>query len=94
MDPLTARFQAKPEVVFTRLDESQAALLHLETKRYYSLNETASRLWELLAEPQDLATLCEVLQKEFDTSVNELQASVRRFLEELWSEDLVTVLTE
>jgi hypothetical protein len=36
-----------PNVVFTRLGENDGVLLHLNTKRYYSLNGTGSRLWEL-----------------------------------------------
>jgi hypothetical protein len=43
------RFHCHPSVVFTRLNDTEAVLLHLETKRYYSLNETGARLWELLA---------------------------------------------
>ena len=35
-----------PSVVFTRLDAAEAILLHLGTKRYYSLNETGARVDE------------------------------------------------
>ena len=39
---------AHTSLVFTRLDATEAVLLHLGTKRYYTLNETGARIWELL----------------------------------------------
>ena len=34
-----------PEVVDTELDKQETVLLHLGTKKYFSLNPTASLIW-------------------------------------------------
>jgi len=76
-------------VVFTRFDDVGAALLNLETKRYYSLNETALRIWELMAAGADLAAIAEAVQREYEIELAAAEARVERFLEELAREGLV-----
>jgi hypothetical protein len=78
-----------PSVVFTRLDAAEAVLLHLGTKRYYSVNETGARLWELLQEGRPLATMAEVLQAEYTVDSAPAMAAVLTFVEELYQEGLV-----
>jgi len=78
-----------PEVVFTVLDDGEAVLLNLTNKRYYSLNPTGTRIWQLLAEgcsPEEIATrLCE----EYDTTLAQAQAAVEELLSHLTAEHLI-----
>ena len=77
-----------PDVVYTRFDDTSAALLNLKTKRYYTLNETGARIWELLEERQDLTSILDVLRTEFE--VDDARSCVEGFLEDLRGEELVT----
>ncbi len=72
---------AHPDVVFTRFDESSAALLNLRTKRYYSLNETAARVWELLAEGRDHAAVAATLVAEFQVELDQAESCVSDLLD-------------
>ena len=84
------QFTPHPSVVYTKLDDSQAVLLHLETKRYYSLNETGLFIWELLqngtTNPDDMST---ALQGEYEVEEGESLAYVLEFLGELHQEGLL-----
>ncbi len=83
------QFRCHPSVVFTRLSENEAVLLHLDTKRYYSLNETGARLWELLQDGRVPDTLCEKILEEYDIDDNKARGFIREFLDELRREGLV-----
>jgi hypothetical protein len=78
-----------PSVVFTRLDAAEAVLLHLGTKRYYSMNETGARVWELVQEGRPLAGMAEALQAEYTVDSASAMAAVLAFVEELSREGLV-----
>ncbi len=83
------QFRPHPSVVFTKLDDSEAALLHLETKRYYSLNETGIRIWDLLQETTSPNDVSLALQKEYDVGQEQAIVYILEFLEELRQEGLV-----
>ena len=78
-----------PDVVFTRFDETSAALLHLRTKRYYTLNETAARVWELLGEGRDRTEIATIVGAEFDVGLDEATSCVEDVLTDFASEGLV-----
>lgn len=70
--------------------EGEAVLLHLGTRRYFRLNETAAAVWALLeegvGEPEALAArLCDRFEVERDLAGSE----VARLLEELEARGLV-----
>ncbi len=77
-----------PSVVFTELDETESALLHLDTKFYYSLNQTGSRVWQLLAGGLDRTAVGEALSREFEVSPEDAGRYVADFLDELVREGL------
>lgn len=78
-----------PDVVFTRFDETSAALLHLKTKRYYTLNETGARIWELLAAGKGPDEIARALTEEYEIDMDGAHACVAEWMQELHSEKLV-----
>ena len=82
-------FRHHPKVVFTRLDASQAALLHLDTKRYYSVNETGALIWSMLESEPSAEAIAAEIAKEYDIGQREALPYVLEFLEELNEEGLV-----
>lgn len=82
-------YQPSSDVVATQLNEDESVLLSLKTQRYYSLNETGSRVWELLSEGKGLDEITEAITREWATNHDEALAYVESFLEALSEEGLV-----
>jgi hypothetical protein len=78
-----------PNVVFTRLGESEGVLLHLHTKRYYSVNETGARLWEVLQEWSQPRQIAEALMDEYVVEAPQALAAVVTFVDRLYQAGLV-----
>jgi coenzyme PQQ synthesis protein D (PqqD) len=82
-----------PSVVFTRLDATEAVLLHLGTKRYYSLHETGALVWELVQEGRPLTGIAEALQAEYTVESAPAMTAVLAFVDVLLHEGLVQTQT-
>jgi hypothetical protein len=78
-------------VVFTRFDEVSGALLHLGSKRYYTLNETGCRVWEMIQETNDLDSVAASLHAEFEVELTEAMAFLLSFVNKLRAEGLVAL---
>ena len=76
------RYRAIPETLVATLSDG-AVLLNLQTKRYFSLNETGTRIWELVQETREEAEIAAVLIREYVVEEAVARAEVRRILEEL-----------
>ncbi|WP_337846585.1 HPr-rel-A system PqqD family peptide chaperone [Sphingomonas sp.] len=65
--------------------------LEVVSGKCYGFNPTASRILNLLAQPQTLAALCARLTEEFDVDPETCRADVRRLLDDLARDGLVTL---
>jgi hypothetical protein len=85
------RFRAKEDVVFTDLDDGSAVLLHLQTKYYFSLNETGSFLWKLLERENGTteAELIEELCSAFDVERGKARSDIGDFIKDLKEQGLI-----
>ncbi len=88
------RISLNPHVVFTRLDDEAGVLLHLVTKRYYTLNGTGLRIWELLEQGSPREDVARTLQEEFELGGEAASGAVSRFVAELESEGLLSAAAE
>lgn len=87
-------YRPSADVVSTQLDEEESVLLSLETQQYYSLNETGSRVWELLSDGQDVDAIATAITEEWEVTYDEALDYVESFLEELSEEGLVESVGE
>ncbi|MGE0469392.1 MAG: PqqD family protein [Nitrospira sp.] len=78
-----------PSLVFTQLDDTEAVLLHLDTKRYYTLNETGTRIWELLQQSRSAQEIALALQDNYALTDEEALPLLLAFVDELLQEGLV-----
>jgi hypothetical protein len=78
-----------PSLVFTRLDDSESVLLHLDTKRYYTLNETGAHIWELLQHGRCAQDIARALQDDYAITDEEATRVLLAFVDELQQEGLV-----
>ncbi|MER3448069.1 MAG: hypothetical protein C4291_15145 [Candidatus Dadabacteria bacterium] len=81
-------YQKNPSVVCTELDDG-AVLLNLDSKYYYSLNETGLRIWQIMGEVQDPLEIAKRLASEYEIDTERAKASVVELLEELEKERLI-----
>jgi len=64
-------------------------LLHIRTDRFYELNHTAARFWELLSAGHDLAAIQAQMLREFDVDGAQLADEIAHLLSLMRNEDLV-----
>ncbi len=79
------------DAVFTRLGDDSATILNLSTKRYYSLNETGIRIWELIEESGRPERVAAALEEEFDIDGDTVRRKVDDFVGELAAEGLLRI---
>jgi hypothetical protein len=64
-------------------------LMRLDTGRYYGMRATAGRIWELLAEPRRVGSICDALLAEYAVERDRCEHEVLAFLTELIREELI-----
>jgi hypothetical protein len=67
----------------------ETIMMSVRNGRYYGLNGTGTRIWCLLEQPRTLASLCEVLQADYDVERETCEREVLLLLEALVHEGLV-----
>jgi hypothetical protein len=92
MITLDQEIQIHPDVVDTELDEG-VVLLQLESKTYYSLNLTGTRIWQDLKQGQPLREISRRLQSEFEVDAATADRSVFALVNELYQQQLVKILS-
>jgi Coenzyme PQQ synthesis protein D (PqqD) len=80
--------QPHPDVLAQNMGE-ETLLLHLRTERFYELNHTAARFWELLSAGHDLAVIQAQMLREFDVDEAHLADEIASLLTLMSNEDLV-----
>jgi len=88
----TAPHGVKPNsnVLHKRLGD-ETVLFHLETDRFYELNGTAARFWELLHAGCGDAEIREQMLKEFEVDPDQFAGEADTLLAFLTKEDLVVI---
>lgn len=85
-------YRPNPNVVATTLEDAESVLLDLETRRYYTLNETGTRIWQLLSEGRPVSDIAVVLTSEFEVSENDARDHARALIDELVEDGLIDKL--
>ena len=74
---MPGRWRRDAELPFQQLDE-ETIVVDPRSREVHLLNETAARIWELLAAPRSLDELVATLGDEYDADEDELRAAVAR----------------
>jgi len=82
------RYRAITEALVATLSDG-AVLLNLQTKRYFSLNETGTRIWEMVQQTADEEAIVATLLSEYDVNESMARSEVRRILDELIEAQLI-----
>ena len=87
----TKRFKQHHQAVCTELD-GEVALFQSDTCDYLVLNETGSAIWNALDSRPTLAEICRQLQQEYAVTEDECAVSVKAWLDDAISKQVVTVI--
>lgn len=82
------RYRITPDALSASLDDG-AVLLNLHTKRYYTLNETGTRIWALLEQRVASDEIVAALVREYEVSEDEAQRALQALLDDLCAEHLL-----
>ena len=82
------RYRAIAEALVATLSDG-AVLLNLQTKRYFSLNETGTRIWEMVQQTADEDSIVATLLTEYDVEEPMARSEVKRILDELIEAQLI-----
>lgn len=86
---LSVVWHKNPDVI-ERMIEGEAVLLDLKSGVYYSLNETGTIVWCLLAGQVSTGELVQSIAEKYESGVEQIENAVMELMLELESQKLVS----
>ncbi|MGE5446085.1 MAG: PqqD family protein [Ignavibacteriales bacterium] len=86
-------YKKNPYVVCTELDAC-AVLLDLDTKYFYTLNETGLRIWQMMEKFYNPVEISKILANEYVVTTKRAETRAFRLIEELEKEGLIIPIKE
>ena len=83
-----AAWRRDPDLPHQRLDED-TVVVDPRRREVHLLNETASRVWELLASPRSIDELVSLLVEEYEAPFDEVHASTVELVHDLESKGIL-----
>lgn len=80
-----------PAHVLVRFLDKESVLLNLETERYFGLDETGTRMWQLVTTSPSISAAYSELQNEFDVESEVLRLHLTELLGRLVDNGLLQV---
>ena len=84
------RAEVLPHVLVRFLDK-ESVLLNLETERYFGLDETGTRMWQVVTAAPNIDAAYQELQNEFDVESNLLRLHFAELLGRLVDNGLLQI---
>ena len=81
-------YKAAGHVAWRRVDD-EVVVLDLDSSAYYSLNDTGSRMWELLAAGHPLDNVVSLVSDEYGHAVADVSRDADALLKDLLREKLL-----
>jgi hypothetical protein len=85
---IKSRFTPKNSIVFTDI-ENEGVILNLKNNSFYSLNETATRIWKLLRGRKTVRQIVEEFMQEYECEKNKALQSIKRQIQEFLASNLI-----
>jgi hypothetical protein len=82
------RYQRCPDTLAAEVN-GEVVALNVERGQCYGLNEVASRIWDMLAEPRTIDQLRDALTENYEVDAETCESEVKRLIGELQAEGLV-----
>jgi hypothetical protein len=82
------RYRPTPDALFATLCDG-AVVLDIQTKQYFSLNETGARVWALIREGREVEDIISTLLTEYDVTHEAADEAVASLVKSLVGEKLI-----
>src|SRR5216110_2784007 len=82
---------AAPAHVLVRLLDQESVLLNLETEQYFGLDETGTRMWQLLTTSPDIDAAYQELLAEYDVQPELLRENLTELVGHLVEHGLLQI---
>ena len=86
-------FKPKDSILVTQLDDGESVLLDVNTRQYYTLNDTGARIWQLMVEGENEAAIVQALGEEWAIDSDKCANLVTEFLSAREKEGLITQIS-
>jgi hypothetical protein len=80
-----------PAHVLVRFLDKEAVLLNIETERYFGLDETGARMWQLATTSTNIDAAYQALLSEYDADAETLREDLIELLEKFAENGLLTM---
>ncbi|HEU5262497.1 MAG TPA: PqqD family protein [Gemmatimonadales bacterium] len=87
---MTLRYKRHPELRLSEL-EGEGVVLHLGTRRYFTLSESGLAMLEALAAPRSVDDLVQLLRGRYEVTAERAAEDVHEFLDRCREADLLVV---
>jgi hypothetical protein len=81
-----------PAHVLVRILDQESVLLNLETEQYFGLDETGTRMWQLVTASPNIDSAYQELLAEYDVDPEMLRSNLVELLDRLVDSGLLQVL--
>lgn len=80
-----------PAHVLIRFLDNESVLLNIETERYFGLDETGTRMWQLVTAAPKIEVAYQQLLDEYDVEAGLLRSNLTELLERLVENGLLEI---
>ena len=87
---LSSAIERNNEILATAID-GEFVMMSIDTGKYYGLNSVGSRIWELIAQPTSVESVCKTLLGEFSVEKQKCEKEVLDILQQMFQKNLVVV---
>ena len=84
---------AVPQHVLIRFLDKESVLLNIETERYFGLDETGTRMWQLVTSAPSIDTAYQQLLDEYEVQPEPLRKDLLELLSRLVENGLLQVIS-
>jgi Coenzyme PQQ synthesis protein D (PqqD) len=82
-----------PGHVLVRFLDKEAVLLNIETERYFGLDETGARMWQLATTAENIDAAYQELLGEYDVDARTLREHLSELMDKLVENGLLTAIS-
>lgn len=85
------RYERNKKTISGKLHD-ELVMMDMDQGKYFSLNQTATVIWELLERPLTIEELCEKLTEEFEIDREQCEADTKQYLGEMMKLGLIRII--
>jgi PqqD family protein of HPr-rel-A system len=89
---LPVTFRRDPTLPFQTLDD-EVIVVDPKTREVHLLNETAARIWGMLADPRSIAELVATLEEEYQGDAEDIRQEVEAFVGDMSRKGLCAAIS-